>query len=89
MYAAVQEWIKLQTGQKRRRAKGDFDDSDEWSDEPSKRTTKTEFLADKFSGGDMNKIAVSPRKFDYWAKQFNTGKWDIPGKRKKKSRKEK
>lgn len=80
MCLAVMEWRELQA-QPRRASDLDFDDM--LDDAPAKRMTKIEFLANKFNGGDVNNLAVSERKLDRWAEQFDKGAWEIPKEHKK------
>ncbi len=80
MALAVIAWRALQA---QPRQATDLDADDMLDDAPAKRMTKIEFLANQFSNGDVNELAVSTRKFDRWAQQFDKGAWEIPKKHKK------
>lgn len=56
-------------------------------DSPAERMTKQEFLANRFSHGDVNNLQVSARRLDYWAAQFDNDSWNIPKKYEKRYKK--
>jgi hypothetical protein len=80
MARAVIAWRVLQA---QPRQATDLDADDMLDDAPAKRMTKIEFLANQFNDGDVNELAVSTRKFDYWTQQFDKGAWEIPKRHKK------
>jgi hypothetical protein len=76
MCLAVIEWRKMNLAQKASRQRDPFDDKEEF-DAPE-RLTLPQFLADKFSNGNLANPKVSTRRFQTWGPKFDSGKWKVP-----------
>lgn len=94
MCQTVLDWYEMRASSSRLDYKDDSqedfeDDLDVIDKALTRRMTKAEFLANRFNDGAFKDMPVRERKLDYWAKQFETGEWQIPPKLEAKWRKRK